>query len=67
MKGRKEGRKGERNEGRKEGREGRRKEGRKGISLVVQWLRYCASKAGVAGSNPSLGTKIPHTTKPKEI
>ena len=31
-----------------------------GASLVVQWLRLCASKAGGMGSIPGGGTKIPH-------
>ena len=29
-------------------------------SLVAQWLRLCASTAGVMGSIPGGGTKIPH-------
>ena len=29
------------------------------ISLVVQWLRLCASNAGYAGSIPGCGTKMP--------
>ena len=33
-----------------------------GISLVVQWLRLCASTAGGAGSIPGLRTKILHAT-----
>ena len=32
-----------------------------GTSLVGQWLRLCASKAGGAGSIPGQGTKISHT------
>ena len=31
-----------------------------GTSLVVQWLRLCASNAGGADSIPGRGTKIPH-------
>jgi len=31
-----------------------------GTSLVVQWLRLCASKAGGMGSNLGQGIKIPH-------
>ena len=31
-----------------------------GASLVVQWLRLCASTAGGMGSIPGWGTKIPH-------
>ena len=30
------------------------------ISLVVQWLKFCASTAGGTGSIPNQGTKIPH-------
>ena len=30
-------------------------------SLVVQWLRLLASKAGGQGSNPVWGTKMPQT------
>ena len=30
-----------------------------GTYQVVQWLRYCASNAGGAGSIPDQGTKIP--------
>ena len=29
-------------------------------SLVVQWLRICASTAGDVGLIPGWGTKIPH-------
>ena len=29
-------------------------------SLVVQWLRLCASTAGDVGLIPGWGTKIPH-------
>ena len=29
-------------------------------SLVVQWLRLCASMAGGTGLIPGWGTKIPH-------
>ena len=28
--------------------------------MVVQWLGLCAATAGVMGSNPGQGTKIPH-------
>ena len=31
-----------------------------GTSLVVQWLRLCASSAGGPGSSPGRGTKNPH-------
>ena len=31
-----------------------------GTSLVVQWLRLCASYAGGLGSVPGQGTKISH-------
>ena len=31
-----------------------------GTSLVVQWLRLCASNARVTGSIPGWGTRIPH-------
>ena len=31
-------------------------------SLAVQWLRLCAFTAGVTGSIPGRGTKIPHAT-----
>ena len=34
-----------------------------GTSLVVQWLRLCASNAGGMDSIPGWGTKIPHTTQ----
>ena len=33
-----------------------------GITLMVQWLRLCTSKAGVMGSSPGQGTNIPHAT-----
>ena len=33
-----------------------------GTSLVVKWLRLCASNAGDAGSIPGQGTKIPYAT-----
>ena len=32
-------------------------------SLVVQWLRLCASTAGGTGSVPAWGTKIPHAVQ----
>ena len=32
-----------------------------GISLVIQWLRFCTSTSGGVGSIPGQGTKIPHT------
>ena len=32
-----------------------------GTSLVVQWLRLCASPAAGMHLIPSQGTKIPHT------
>ena len=31
-----------------------------GTSLVVQWLRLCASNSGGTGSIPGQGTKSPH-------
>ena len=31
-----------------------------GTSLVIQWLRLCASNAGATRSIPGQGTKIPH-------
>ena len=33
-----------------------------GTSLVIQWLRCPPYTAGVAGSIPGQGTKIPHAT-----
>ena len=33
-----------------------------GTSLVVQWLRLCASPPGGAGLIPGQGTKVPHAT-----
>ena len=30
------------------------------MSLAIQWLRFCTSKAGDAGSIPGQGTKISH-------
>ena len=38
-----------------------------GTSLVVQWLRICASTAEGTGSIPGQGTKIPHTSKWKSV
>ena len=35
----------------------------RGTSLVIQWLRPCASSAGGMGSIPGRGTKIPHTVQ----
>ena len=35
------------------------------ISLVVQWLRLCASNAGDEGLMPGQGTKIPHAIRSK--
>ena len=35
-------------------------------SLVVQWLRLCASNAGYAGLIPGQGTKIPHAVWQKK-
>ena len=32
-------------------------------SLVVKWLRLCASNARDTGSTPGQGTKIPHATQ----
>ena len=37
-----------------------------GTSLVVQWLRYYTSNAGVAGSNPGWGMKIQPAMQPKK-
>ena len=37
-----------------------------GTSLVVQWLRLCASTARGASSIPGWGTKIPHAAQPKK-
>ena len=34
-----------------------------GNSLVVQWLRFCASNAGGVGSIPGQETKIPHVAR----
>ena len=34
----------------------------KGISLVVQWLRLCASNAGGESLIPGQGTKVPRAT-----
>ena len=31
-----------------------------GTSLLVQWLRLCASNAGGAGSTPDVGANIAH-------
>ena len=33
-----------------------------GTSLVVQWLRFCTSTAGVVGSIPGWETKVPQAT-----
>ena len=37
-----------------------------GTSLVVQWLRFCASNAGGLGSIPGWGSKTPHEAKKKK-
>ena len=37
-----------------------------GTSLVVQWLRLCASNAGGVGSIPGQGAKIPYASWPKK-
>ena len=37
------------------------------MSLVVQWLRLCASNAGGTGSIPGHGTKTPPPPKKKEV
>ena len=37
----------------------------RGTSLVVQWLRLCASNAGIAGSISGWGTKIPYAVWPE--
>ena len=34
-----------------------------GTSLVVQWLRLCASNAGGVGLIPGWGMKIPHVSQ----
>jgi len=34
-----------------------------GTSMVVQWLRLCASNTGGVGSIPGWGNKIRHTAK----
>ena len=34
-----------------------------GTSLLVQWLRLCASSVGGPGSNPGQGTKISHAAQ----
>ena len=34
-------------------------------SLVVQWLRHCASIAKGGGLIPDQGTKTPHDARPK--
>ena len=36
-----------------------------GTSLVVQWFRLHASKAGDMGLIPGPGSKSPHATQPK--
>ena len=36
---------------------------RQGTSLVVQWLRLCASHAGGMGLIPGQGTKIMHAVQ----
>ena len=36
-----------------------------GTSLVVQWLRFCVSNAGVSGLIPGWGTKITHAMQCK--
>ena len=40
-----------------------------GTSLVVHWLRLCASTAGGTGSMPGRGTRIPHASqcRPKKV
>ena len=38
-----------------------------GTSLVVQWLRLCASTSGGAELIPGGGTKIPHATGHSQI
>ena len=37
-----------------------------GISLLVQWLRLCASKAGGTGLIPGQGTNMPCDTAKKK-
>ena len=39
------------------------KDSKLGTSLVVQWLRLCASIVGDTGSIPGQGTKIPHAAQ----
>ena len=38
-----------------------------GTSLVVQWLRLCASIAGGMGLIPGWGNKIPHAAQNKNL
>ena len=38
-----------------------------GTSLVVQWLRFHAYKAGGMDSTPDWETKIPHAAQPKSM
>ena len=38
-----------------------------GTSLVIQWLRLCASNAGGMDSVPPWGTKIPHAVQHDQI
>ena len=40
-----------------------KKRGGAGTSLLVQWLRLCASSARGKGLIPGRGTKIPHVTR----
>ena len=41
------------------------KDNNEGTSLVVQWLRLCASNAKDEGLIPGQGTKIPHAIRSK--
>ena len=43
-----------------------KKKRRPGTSLVIQWLRLCASNTAGMGLIPGQGTKIPCTLQPKE-
>ena len=37
-----------------------------GTSLLVQWLRLCASSVGGPGSTPGQGTKISHAAQHRQ-
>jgi len=42
-------------------------EGREGVSLAVQWLRFCDASAGAMGSIPTWKTEIPQAMWPIKI